>query len=727
MADYRVAVELLLVGDIVSALARVSRAMLGIRTQQREVEAAFHRWHGALKPLIGLLTSGLLIKGFVDVAKSANKVTDELLRMQAQGQKAADIQKNLQEAWRISAKTGQPVEQVLSEMGKTGYFMGGDPEATKAARELAMKLSKMETFISFVTGKEREGLLDPIKKILEESGMLGAGREKDLALFLEQITQGIAASKGAVLPAQIGQNVLYGRAARYAWMSPEALDPKKYPDPFVTTVLPYLIQSFGGMGRGGQAGPGAALMSMFTKNIQGTLTRQSAQVAKELGILEGARGRFQRGHLAQEQLYEENPYEWVQRVLWPALKAQGTTSLQAIIATLSRLYGTRAAADPAIAMTLMGRGRLGAMAPIEREIRARRRAAGIEEGFAIAQESPTFQMDRLKTEWANLWKSIGVAFNPTLVALLREAADAIQSLGEKVQKVDPKTIAAIGDALLGLAAGLGAASIIRLAAFAGLPGLIIGLGTAAAAASPEIRALAADGFEKLKIGLAGLADIGRHASAGLEQVLTIFSDFSHKVVRAVEIPIANALRSLGFSIPAITPWHDERRGPLFGAGGLQPVAPPLSMPGLPPGWRLPPGMGGGVPPWMEPIPQGPPPSLKDWRSGISGIPPVSPSTGISIPGTSTPLPPTTSLPFDFGRMLPQAGPTGGGLLHRQSWEPSGGGGGTVQINNVIYLDGQAVANAVHQYSMADLQHPRQAPMFDGRAGYTPPDSASGLV
>jgi hypothetical protein len=55
------------------------------------------------------------------------------------------------------------------------------------------------------------------------------------------------------------------------------------------------------------------------------------------------------------------------------------------------------------------------------------------------------------------------------------------------------------------------------------------------------------------------------------------------------------------------------------------------------------------------------------------------------------------------------------------WEPKGGGGGAVQINNVIYLDGQAVANAVHQYSMADMQYPRQAPAFDGRAGYTPPD------
>jgi hypothetical protein len=87
------------------------------------------------------------------------------------------------------------------------------------------------------------------------------------------------------------------------------------------------------------------------------------------------------------------------------------------------------------------------------------------------------------------------------------------------------------------------------------------------------------------------------------------------------------------------------------------------------------------------------------------------------------LPSTTKLPWDFGGggMLPPAGPTTGGLLQKQSWEPGGGGGGTVQINNVIYLDGQAVANAVHQYSLADLQHPKQAPMFDGRAGYTSPD------
>jgi hypothetical protein len=61
------------------------------------------------------------------------------------------------------------------------------------------------------------------------------------------------------------------------------------------------------------------------------------------------------------------------------------------------------------------------------------------------------------------------------------------------------------------------------------------------------------------------------------------------------------------------------------------------------------------------------------------------------------------------------------LLRRQSWEPGGGGVDSQQINNVIYLDGAAIARAVHDYSASDMAHPRQAAQFDGRANMTTPD------
>jgi hypothetical protein len=71
-------------------------------------------------------------------------------------------------------------------------------------------------------------------------------------------------------------------------------------------------------------------------------------------------------------------------------------------------------------------------------------------------------------------------------------------------------------------------------------------------------------------------------------------------------------------------------------------------------------------------------------------------------------------------------PGGGGapaLLPAAMGAIGGGGGGakTVQVHNVIYLDGQAIARSINDYNIAGVEHPTQAPYFDGRAGYTSPD------
>jgi hypothetical protein len=63
-----------------------------------------------------------------------------------------------------------------------------------------------------------------------------------------------------------------------------------------------------------------------------------------------------------------------------------------------------------------------------------------------------------------------------------------------------------------------------------------------------------------------------------------------------------------------------------------------------------------------------------------------------------------------------------GMLHRTSGDWGGGGGGkSATINNVIYLDGAAIARAVHDYMISGIEHPVQAPHFDGRDGHTSVD------
>ena len=106
--------------------------------------------------------------------------------------------------------------------------------------------------------------------------------------------------------------------------------------------------------------------------------------------------------------------------------------------------------------------------------------------------------------------------------------------------------------------------------------------------------------------------------------------------------------------------------------------------------------------------------IKGIASGIGGL--------FYGPNPMVPAPPNLLAPNVPHPFAPMPG-SPGDLLHKQSWEPgqSGGGGGAVQVHNVIYLDGTTIAQAVNDYTAAGLEHPRQASYFNGLEGYTAPD------
>jgi len=55
------------------------------------------------------------------------------------------------------------------------------------------------------------------------------------------------------------------------------------------------------------------------------------------------------------------------------------------------------------------------------------------------------------------------------------------------------------------------------------------------------------------------------------------------------------------------------------------------------------------------------------------------------------------------------------------WEPGHKSPKVVQIAHTATLDGDVLARSIAQYLVAEMEHPKQAPQFDGMAGYTSPD------
>jgi hypothetical protein len=90
--------------------------------------------------------------------------------------------------------------------------------------------------------------------------------------------------------------------------------------------------------------------------------------------------------------------------------------------------------------------------------------------------------------------------------------------------------------------------------------------------------------------------------------------------------------------------------------------------------------------------------------------------------------PTIHNPFAAPqRRADPSDPEGDKFLQKQSapWEPGARGGKVIQISHKATLDGEVLARSISQYLAASMEHPVQAPYFDGLSSYTSPDYGIG--
>ena len=617
MAEYRVAVDLVLTGEIMAALAAVAGAqgLGGIKSAVTNIQEGFEGWTAALIGGAGIAVGVSVIGALSKVADAAAKTQDAIAKMRLLGLPDEQIRKGVETAQQVGMRVGAPPD-VSQEMLNRIQGIVRDPEHSRALLEPMLRMG----VILRQHGKDWKSV-DPILKLLEETNIAtDPGRAKDLPKVLERITKAIEATQGTVTPEALQLATVYARTARYGFTTPEAL---AQPHPFLTDILPMYVQM---SGRAGQGGGGANIMAEYTKTVQGILKGASVGEAQKLGILDKT------GFLKDSHLASINPYEWTQQVLVPALKAQGLTdSLKQqpeIAQQITRLMGTRAAADPITEFALGGRGYRGENAPFEKFMEQMNRSPGLSGAEDLQKTSPTAAMQRLSAEWEHLWNVIGSALTQDKLNIIRSMSDTIEDLARKASQIDPKSIHNVAEALAALGVAAASAGVVGLAAaLGGVPGVLTLMASAATAMSPTLRELAGEMSGNLLTAIQGIVHAAKDATA------------------------------------ALSAFWDKMK------------------------------------------------SWTDWL-GITSKG-AAPEPGKIPPGFA----PTQPLPHDW-KTHPEKMPGMNGLLNKSSWEPSGGGGKSVAINNVIYLDGSAIARAVHDYMIAGMEHDHQAPYFDGRSAMT---------
>lgn len=725
MADYKVAVELTLVGGIAQALALVSQRMMGIHGQTRQIEQGFRSWRPALMGALGVFAAVGIVKGLSDIAKGGDEVMNMMTRLKMQGQTAAAIKESFNWATDVTSKG---VGRIMTPSAALGAIK--DIAFATGTIEDAMRRLPEVAGLTAIMSSTMPGTMKPeqaahqtfsLYKMLEEQNLLGAGREKAARQVLEGIAKDIAMTGGKTTPEGYRQTMLMSRAAGAGYLTDAALGMDK---PFVSHYLPHIMQAMAGGsvgGGGGTRGVGPLLNAFYQVASLGKINNQmAAREWNKRGFLEGGLRHkgFGPQNIVESDLAARHPYEWMQHRTSDLMK-QGFNTWEKLSKEISILFPQRTAAALAALMAQGGTAFNPEGSPFAKSARMFDLVPNFQQLTDFAMAQPKVMEEMYEAQKKGAGELIGMVINPARLSVLNEITKiftAIKGFAKTPEGVN--TIQTVASGLLALAAALaamGTAAVLgAMIAFGGLPALLIGFGTAMAALSPKVREAISEFTMAMGKGdTAAMREAGRKiADAAIGAFIAGLFDAS---MHALVYGPAAAGKALGQGI----------------AGLLNP--PPSSGATLPPlGFTRPETVGptydplSGLPMWPRPgeLTRDPRvPSLRERLPHTGGGPgpetwPVMPR----VPGGMVPAPTSPFLPRGglegFGGYAP---PSTGKMLQKQNWEPQGGGGGTVQVNNTIHLDGAAIARAVNEYQTAGLEHPTQAPYFDGRSSYTAPD------
>ncbi|MGA2492004.1 MAG: hypothetical protein ABSF67_03535 [Roseiarcus sp.] len=310
---------------------------------------------------------------------------------------------------------------------------------------------------------------------------------------------------------------IYGRTAMRGW-----------DEDFITQIMPRLIQSWSGGGSGGSGvrGPGNALMTAFAKVVQGQISKTSAEEFESLGLTNFNRriagSSSNQVDVKGKELFGQDPYEWTQQYLFPALKAHkiDTNDPVKVGEEISKLFGVRTAAAVVTEMLLQGRAAMGLdESPFEKDRRLQQQSKGYDPSFGSLEANDPFT---IMAEFTAQLKAMGDAMAPLAQLKLDFIKDLTPMIGWTAQmaQVHPGAVKVVAEALAALAAAM-----VAIGAGAVIVGAVTIMGpvtAAVAAISLAVATLAALNWGAVA---SGLQSIG----SAFEEFLTYIGNLINKI------------------------------------------------------------------------------------------------------------------------------------------------------------------------------------------------------
>jgi hypothetical protein len=496
MSDiYKIGVSIALANGMSPVLSVIARELLGINSTVKDIEKNFSRWALAAGGAAGFLAGGAIVKGLSKIADAGKELLHQQELMRQAGMSNKEIVDATAKSWETSRQIQvTTASENLKHIRELRYATGN----ADAAQAILNPVTQANAILNSVKGGGTDQVFELVKS-LEQKGLATEEERKAFLSYVDMMTKVVQSTGGRVTPQMFQSTFKYGRTATLGWN-----------EEFITQIMPRLMQSWastGGAGGSGSGGPGNALMSMFAKLVQGQLSKTSADTLSKLGLLEY--NEHIKGSSKSQvrvkgiDMATQNPYEWIQQYLMPALKAQGIGDKEhvtEIIESISKAMGVRTAAAVATEFALQGRAMLGDASPFEKDRKLTLGALG-QGGFdSLKQNDPDYIDKAYEAQEKAMLEAIGSAIAPMKMEILKGITDMFTAIAQ-FAKSNPEAIKniAIGLGVLGVA--LMSAGVVAIIAAIGVggwiaAGIVVLAGAIAMLAKPAYEAAVA-GIHKI--------------------------------------------------------------------------------------------------------------------------------------------------------------------------------------------------------------------------------------
>lgn len=285
----------------------------------------------------------------------------------------------------------------------------------------------------------------------EEQGAENERKFMDMLKVIE-LRGGLASKEAFINQADIVQQVLTatgGRVGPNEWLNvikTGGVAAKGIKDEAFYYQLEPLVQEMGGHR------VGTAMMSAYSNIYQGRTTKRAANNLEALGLVDPKKVKHDKagqiafldvGAIKGSDMFRENQFEWLEKVLLPQLKAKGITEKSKVLDTIGSIFSNRTASNLFAQMYLQRE-------QIHKNAQLNAGADGIDQLYDKGLDSVQGQELELLAQRANAYREMSTAILPTYVAALKSVTEVIKDITDWMKEnpaaaaVMTKTLMVVG-------------------------------------------------------------------------------------------------------------------------------------------------------------------------------------------------------------------------------------------------------------------------------------------